>query len=379
MKIFISAGEASGDALGAHLISALKARRSDLELFGMGGPLMVRAGFEALRSSNEIGVVGMVEVLRHIPRLLALRNDLARRAIAAKPDVAVLIDVPDFNIRLAKRLKRAGIPVVFYVGPSVWAWRPGRAKRYGKLIDRLLVLFPFELPIWKSAGVDVVCVGHPLVDEIPGAIELQQGSARTVALLPGSRVSELRHHLPVLLETAARLKSEGTADRFVLPVAPSLDVEHVQSAVDASSAKDLVQVVDGAAVPRREAIASSCFALVCSGTATLETALIGRPQIIIYRVSWISWWIGRMLARVPFLGLINLIANREIAPELLQANFRPERLAEHAAKLIPDSAERRKALDGIASMRAQLGPIGAADRAADAVLGLLEPNSTSHL
>ena len=364
MRVFISAGEASGDALGAHLIDALKARVPDLQACGMGGPQMVERGFTAFRDANSIGVVGLVEVLRHLPRLFRLRDELADYAIAQKPDVAVLIDVPDFNIRLAKKLKAAGVTVVFYVGPSVWAWRSGRAKRYARYIDRLLVLFPFEVPIWQAAGVDVVCVGHPLLDEIP--IASPPVASRTIALLPGSRAGEIARHLDTLLAAAAKLRERGVADRFVLPLAPSVPIDPIQAAVEASDARGSVELVIGTE-PRRAAIASSCLALVASGTATLETALIGRPQIVIYRVSWLTWWLMKPFVKVAFLGLVNLIAGREIAPELLQRAFSPGRVADEAARLLQSPGD---AMAGLAEVRSNLGDTGVADRAAAGVLSL---------
>ncbi|MCK6550051.1 lipid-A-disaccharide synthase, partial [Myxococcota bacterium] len=261
MKVFISAGEASGDALGAALLEALARRGVDVEAFGMGGPRMQALGFRVVRDASELNVVGLVEVLRHLPRLFALRDDLARRAIDARPDLAILIDVPDFNLRVAKALKRAGIPVIFYVGPSVWAWRPWRARTFARHIDRLLVLFPFELPVWQRAGVDVVCVGHPLVDELPAATNPRalvpaDPAARTVALLPGSRWSELDRHLGVMLDAATQLRDRRVATRFVLPVAPTLALDAVDARIRALApglTVELVPAPAGDPRPRREA------------------------------------------------------------------------------------------------------------------------------
>jgi lipid-A-disaccharide synthase len=216
LKIFVSAGEASGDALGASLMRELKSRRERIEFFGMGGPSMVAEGLLQHRDASEVAVVGLVEVIRHLPRLFRLKDELAAIARQGKPDLAVLIDVPDFNLRLARSLKRDGIPVVFYVGPSVWAWRRGRVHAFRRAIDRLLVLFPFETSVWKEAGVDAICVGHPLLDQVTpvsGTID-----PKTIALLPGSRRSELERLLPVMLDAAAKLFFDGAAERFLLPV-----------------------------------------------------------------------------------------------------------------------------------------------------------------
>lgn len=366
MKIFVSAGEASGDALGAALMRALAAHRDDLRFFGMGGPQMEAEGFEKIRDASEVAVVGLVEVIRHLPRLFRLKAELAARAIEAKPKVAILIDVPDFNVRLARALRRAEIPVVFYVGPSVWAWRRGRVKTFAKVIDRLLVLFPFETPIWRNAGVDARCVGHPLIDQVAPA---EDGASRTVALLPGSRRSEIDRLLDVMLAAAARLEAEGLADDFVLPAAPTLDPSLLRDRVEKSGVR--VRIVQGDAGDRRAAVAASRLALVASGTATLETALLGRPQVIVYRFSRLTYWIGRLMTKLRHIGLPNIIAGREVAPELLQDDLTVDNLVEKARALL-DGPDRAAALSATREIRQRLGDQGAAERAAAAVLELIE-------
>lgn len=378
LRVFISAGEASGDALGAGVIEALQAIAPGVETFGMGGPRMIAAGFEPWRDAGELGVVGLVEVLRHLPRLLRLLGALADRAIRARPDLAILIDVPDFNLRLARRLKAAGIPVAFYVGPSVWAWRAGRVRKFRAAVDRMMVLFPFETEVWARGGVDVVCVGHPLVDEIPRAAPDTEAEPATVALLPGSRRSEIARHLDTMLEAAAELADRGLARRFVLPLAPGLDRESVLGSIRRSRIAGQVELIEGAAgdpAPRRRAIARAAIALVASGTAALETALIGRPQVIVYRVSWVSYWIARSLARIQYLGLGNIILGRELSPELLQARFSAPRLAAAAARLLEDPEAKANTRRGYEELRGRLGTGGAARRAAVAALELLQRRS----
>ncbi|MCC7384300.1 MAG: lipid-A-disaccharide synthase [Deltaproteobacteria bacterium] len=377
MKIFISAGEASGDALGARLLESLRRREPSLEAFGMGGPELVQAGLHQVRDASELGVVGLVEVIRHLPRLYRLLWDLADRAIAQRPDLAVLVDVPDFNVRLARHLRRAGIPVVFYVGPTVWAWRPGRVARWKREARRMLLLFPFETGIWQSAGVDARCVGHPLLDEIKSPRRTDEVDAKTIALLPGSRRSELRRLLPVMLAAGAELAARGRVERFVLPVAPTLDAEEIRRMIETEAPAiapqvELVRSPPGDASPRRRAIARSAIALVASGTATLETALIGTPQVIVYRLSALSWWLGRPFVKVEHLGLPNLIAGRTIVPELLQNALTPEALATVAGDLLEDSAPQVAALG---ALRAALGPGAAAERAAEAILELVPSKS----
>jgi lipid-A-disaccharide synthase len=366
------AGEASGDALGSRLIEALRSRGAALSCFGMGGARMAALGFESWRDAAELGVVGFLEVLLELPRLFRLLDELAERAIALQPDLAVLIDMPDFNLRLARRLRAAGIPVVYYVAPTVWAWRAGRVRSFRPEIRRMLTLFPFETEIWQRGGVETTFVGHPLLDEVPVAAPASLAEPKTVALLPGSRRSELRHHLPVMLGAAQRLFEEGLAERFLLPVAPTLDPNTVQRTVADSRVASAVELVvdrDGQGDGRRAAIARSALALVSSGTATLETALLGRPQVIVYRTSWTSWLIGRLLIRrIRFLGLPNLIAGRAIAPELLQGQLTEPRLFAAARRLLTDERARTEAVAGLAELRARLGPSGASARAAAAVL-----------
>jgi lipid-A-disaccharide synthase len=371
LKIFVSAGEASGDALGASLIRALKTKREGLSFFGMGGRDMVAEGFIQHRDASEVGVVGLVEVIRHLPRLFRLKAELASIAIEAKPDVAVLIDVPDFNVRLAKVLRRAGIPVVFYVGPSVWAWRRGRARSFARVIDRLLVLFPFETAVWNEVGVDTVCVGHPLVDQVRPIEDPDRGGShpKTIALLPGSRRSELDRLLPVMLDAAAELASD--VDDFVLPAAPTVDVESLRTRIDAHPIGARVRIVLGSADERRHAIAGARLAIVASGTATLETALLGLPQIIVYRVNPLTFWIAKMMTKLRHLGLPNIIAGREIAPELLQGKLTVESLVAQARVLLAEGDARARAIAATRELRTRLGDGGAAERAAEAVLSLI--------
>ncbi len=374
MKVFVSAGEASGDALGAALIEALRARVPEVEVVGMGGPAMQAAGLETLRDARELNVVGLVEVLRHLPRLFRLLWDLAERGVAAQPAVAVMIDAPDFHVRLARYFRRAHIPVAYYVGPSVWAWRAGRVSTFARVVDRMMVLFPFETAVWQRGGVDALCVGHPLIDEIPPADATSRALVprpRTIAILPGSRGSEIRRHAALLLEAGAALIARGHADRLVLPVAPTVDAGWLGALVEASPARgkvDLVLAPHGDPGPRRRAVQAAELALVCSGTATLEVALLGTPSVIVYRVSPLSWWIGRRMTRIAHLGLPNLIAGRGIVPELLQDDLSVEALVREAERVLADADAQRAELR---EMRRALGPTGAAERAAEAVLALV--------
>ncbi|MBI2377514.1 MAG: lipid-A-disaccharide synthase [Deltaproteobacteria bacterium] len=373
MRVFLSAGEASGDALGAALLGAFADKGISVQGFGMGGPLLRAAGLEVWRDAHEVAVFGLVEVLGHLPRLFRLVGELATRAIAQRPDVAILIDVPDFHVRLAKRLTAAGIPVVTYVGPSVWAWRSGRARRYAPHLRRLLVLFPFELPVWQAAGVDVVCVGHPLADEIQEALPWALSEPKTVTLLPGSRRSEIARVLEPMLGAARQLRSSGDANRFLLPVAPGLDRSLVEDPVARSGLP--IELVDGTSVAaRRDAVGRASAAMLASGTISLEVALLGRPQVLTYRVHPLTWRIARPMIKLEHVGLANLVAGTGIAPELLQNELTAERLAEETRRVLRPEG-REQALLGIARVRERLGPPGAAGRAADAVLEVVRAPS----
>lgn len=368
MKLFVSAGEASGDSLGAALLTALS-RSVSVEATGMGGELMVKTGcFQPVADAHQVGVVGFSEVLKHLPRLFRLVDELAERAAASKPDIAVLIDLPDFHLRLARKLKAHGIPVVFYVAPSVWAWRPWRATAFAEVADEMLVLFPFEVPAWQAAGVLVEQVGHPLLDLIPRPAPAAEAQAKTLALMPGSRRSELERHWPVMRAVAERLIGEGRVQRVIIPAAPGVDAAQFVSPESGST----FEVITGELDARMKAVARAQLVIVASGTATLEVGLIGRPQIVVYRVAPLSYAIGRSLARVAHLGLVNLLAEREVAPELLQADFEPERLYRAACARLdaPDALEQAVRLSD--ELRLRLGAGGAAERAAAAVLGLLK-------
>ncbi len=374
MRVFISAGEASGDALGAAFIRSLRSRVPDLVAFGMGGPRMEAEGFVAHRSSNELNVVGLVEVVRHLPRLFSLVDALGRFAEASNPDLVVLIDAPDFHVRLAKRLKKCGFPVLGYVAPSVWAWRSGRVSTFKRWFDRLLLLFPFETPHWTAKGVDAVCVGHPLVDELQDVGRLPDPE-NAIALLPGSRGSEIRRHLPLMLAAALKARDAGLVETFRLPVASSLPEGTLEAALRGHPIAPQVVLVP--APQLHQAVARSKMAWVGSGTATLEVALLGRPQLIFYRTHWLTYCIGRALMRVPHFGLPNLIAGEEAIPELLQGACTASALFEYAKQVLGDS----RALDAAQGLREALlrrmGGPGAAHRAADAALELAGRPRTS--
>jgi len=368
MNLLISAGEASGDLHGARLLEALKRRRPDLTAFGMGGARLERAGLRRIVRSEKLAVVGVFEVFEKLP---ALSRALARMRGAARrfaPDGAVLIDFPDFNGILARRLHRDGVPLVYYVSPQVWAWRPGRARSIAKMARRIVTLFPFETEIYRALGADAVCAGHPLVDDVRESLEREPAPAHKekhrLVLLPGSRVAEVRRHWRPMLEAA-----DSLARRFDLEVAvvraPALPEALFAGAVE----RGFPLVASG----RHSLIASADLAIVASGTATLETALCGTPMIVVYRTSAASYAIGKRLVKVPWISLVNIVAGEAVVPELIQEQFHAARLEKEAAALLGSPGDLAKMRFALARVARQLGPPGGSERAADAVLEVLEP------
>lgn len=360
LRIMISAGEASADRLGASLLTALSAR-TDLESMGMGGPRLGAAGLIAWRQASELSVVGLVEVVRHVPRLLRVIADLAAKTVKAAPDIAVLIDAPDFHLRLARRLRGRGFPVVLFVPPAVWASRPGRLRAYAAAFDEVWVLFPFEVAPWTRAGVRTEWIGHPLCDEIPLPVRPPDPARAPIALLPGSRAGELKRHLPVLSAAARRLLAERVADKFVVPVADPRFHEVARSAFGGLP----VAFVDGAAAVRT-AVGGARGALVSSGTATLETALLGCPQAVLYRLHPVTYALARRLMTVDHWALPNLLDSTPSVPECIQREATPARLVDALRRQLARGEAASIALADRA--RARLGPAGAAGRAAEAVL-----------
>ena len=351
---------------GARLLAALRARRSDLEAFGMGGPRLRAAGLSAEVSSESLSVVGITEVFEKLPALWRALSAIEARARKERPDAAVLIDFPDFHGFLARRLRRMGIPLVYYVSPQVWAWRRGRARRIARRAARIITLFPFEAEIYLRLGADAVCAGHPLVDDVREGLRkpspLPPKTRRRLLLLPGSRAGEVRRHWEPMAAAAERL-----ARRFDLELAavraPGLSEELFGGAAERG-----IRVAGSGMHPL---LASADLALVASGTATLEAALCGTPMVVVYRTSAVSYAAGKLLVKVPWICLVNIVAGEEIVPELLQGEVTAGRLEAEAAALL-DSPPRLACMrEGLARASSRLGPPGASARAADAVLDAL--------
>ncbi|QRK05360.1 lipid-A-disaccharide synthase [Archangium violaceum] len=375
-QILVVAGEASGDAHASELVAALKARRPDLTFFGMGGSRLAAQGVELLYGAHEVSVMGITEVLPKIPRILQVMGGLARAAAERRPACAILVDIPDFNLRLAARLKKLGIPVAYYVSPMIWAWRRGRVKTIAKLVDRMLCILPFEEDFYREAGVAARYVGSPVVEQMPSpasatAFRQKLGlpvETPTLALLPGSRMSEIRRILPAMVGAAKQLVAERPGLQVVVPVAPTIPREEIVSRFEGSGVQPVL--VEGRAP---EVVGASDAAIVASGTAALEAGLMQRPFVVVYRVSLVTYLVGRMMLKVAHVALVNLLAGRRVVPELLQGDMTPERIAGEIRRLWVPGAPREEMLQGLEEVRTRLGEAGAAHRAAESILELLPP------
>jgi lipid-A-disaccharide synthase len=369
-ELLVVAGEASGDLHGARLISELRLRVPGLTTFGLGGDEMRAAGLDPLAHSSEISVVGITEVLKVLPRAREIFAGLLREVDRRRPALAVLIDFPDFNLRLAKELKARGVEVVYYISPQVWAWRRGRVKAIARLVDRMLVLFPFEVDFYRGHGVDVVHVGHPLVDEVPVLPQAWDqgepaGGPFRVSLLPGSRTSEVEALLPTLLEAVRKLASRLPIEAQIIK-APTISRDLLEEHVELSGLP--VRIV---AEDRFTAVASSHLALCASGTATLEVGLLGTPMIMVYRLAMWTYVLAKLLVHLPNVSLVNLVLGKRVVPELIQGDANPERIAAEAARLLTDAGVRNEMRAGLSEVRGRLGEGGASGRAAAEVAAML--------
>jgi len=370
------AGEASGDFLGAHLIEALKSRLPGARYAGIGGPKMESAGFDSWFPMEKLAVRGYVEVLRHYPEIIGIRRRLRRRMLAERPALFVGIDAPDFNLDLEVSLKRSGIPTMHYVSPSIWAWRGARLGRIARAVDQMLVLFPFEATLYRRANIPVAFVGHPLADVIP--LEDSTGAAREqlrlpperriLALLPGSRQSELRYMASTFVRTAKLAHERLPQAHFLVPLVNRETRSLFEAALYDEGGQDLpLTILFGHA---REAIAASDAVLVASGTATLEAALYRKPMVITYRMAELTWKIMSRMRYQPYVGLPNIIAGEFIVPELLQHEATPENLAQALVNVHNDPVIQRRLPERLAAIHRSLRQDTAA-RAADAVLACL--------
>ena len=341
-SILVSAGETSGDFYAAQLVVELRRRWPECEFFGCAGQHLRGAGVRPVVRTEDLAVLGLVEVLSHIPRIYMRFRELVAAARQAKPDLAILTDAPDFHFRVAAKLKRLGIPVVYLVAPQVWAWRKGRVKTMRRIIDKLLCIFPFEEQFFLQNGVPVAYIGHPLATRVRPSLTRDEFFRKhnlpldrpLIAMLPGSRQSEAMRHLPDLIGAAELLVRDSEAS-FVLPASPTCGAAFFARKVAGSR----IQVIEGEAW---DAMAHCDVALAASGTVTVEAALLGAPMVTYYRVTKTSWAIGRWLVDVPFFSMVNLVAGKRVVPELIQADMTAERIAAEAARLLHDPRERAR-------------------------------------
>lgn len=379
-QLLAVAGEASGDLHAARLLAELGRLEPDLSVFGLGGDEMRATGVATVADSSEISVVGLVEVLKVLPRARQIFAALLGQVERKKPAAALLVDFPDFNLRLAKELARRGVPVIYYISPQVWAWRKRRVHQIARDVTRMLVLFPFEVEFYRSHGVDAVHVGHPLVDEVPQLPQIWDRAPATggtavepfrIALLPGSRRSEVEALLPLQLGALARLaKTLPVVGRIIQ--APTISRDSIERHLAAAGlGGDGTPPVEIVAADRFAAIADSHLALCASGTATLEVGLLGTPMIVCYRLSVWTYRLARLLVRLPHVSLVNLVLEREAVPEKLQHEAEPQPLAAEAERLLRDSAAIATMRGHLAELRGRLGAGGASGRAAREVAGLL--------
>ncbi|MGE5467270.1 MAG: lipid-A-disaccharide synthase [Ignavibacteria bacterium] len=377
VRIAMVAGEASGDLLAAHLIAALKQRLPDAQFVGIGGPKMQREGFDAWWPAEKLAVRGYAEVLRHYREITGIRSQLVSRLLREKPDVFIGVDAPDFNLAVEKKLKARGIPAIHYVSPSVWAWRGGRVDKIGRSVSRILAMFPFEPAIYEGRNIPVSYVGHPLADMIP--LEEGRATARArlelpddvpiFALLPGSRQSELRFLGELFIETAKRLHQQFPAALFLVPLVSRETRNQFEEALWQQGAQELpIKMLFGHA---QDALAAADCALVASGTATLEAALLKTPMVIAYRMSSWSWRLMRRMRYQPWVGLPNILAGRFVVPEFLQDEATPENLAQALGNLLMDASVRQRLSAVFEDIHRQLKQ-GTAEKAAAAILPYVE-------
>ncbi|MGA0033980.1 MAG: lipid-A-disaccharide synthase [Burkholderiales bacterium] len=372
----VVAGEPSGDLLGGALIEALRLRLPGIRFIGIGGPRMIAAGMQSLFPMEKLSVRGYVEVLRHYREITGIRRELKRYFLDARPAAFIGIDAPDFNLQLEEKLKSAGIPTVHYVSPSIWAWRGGRIRGIRRAVSHMLAVFPFEAPLYERAGIPVTYVGHPLADmlaQAPSKAEARAGlrlpqSAPVVALLPGSRVSELEQHADVFVGAAERIAAAVAGVRLLVPLLNRQTRELFEAALYRRKQGELdIKLLFGHA---HDAMAAADVVLLASGTATLEAALLQRPMVITYRMPRLSWWIMNSRRYQPWVGLPNILAGEFVVPELLQDAATPDNLAAAVIELLEDGDKRKAIEQRFARMAAELRQ-GAAQKAAAAVLPYL--------
>jgi lipid-A-disaccharide synthase len=367
-RVYLVAGEASGDRLAADLLRELK-KNPKLRAFGVGGPMLKAAGQEQSLDLAKHAVVGLTDVLKNLPKFLKIFREVKHEIAEVNPDVVVLVDYPGFNLRLAKALhgERNGPAVVYYVSPQVWAWKAGRAKTMERILERLLVIFPFEVDWFArhAPKLKTRWVGHPLADRWIEQAHAQRDEVPCVALLPGSRAKEIEKHWPVLLKTAQRIVQEQRNVRFI-SMATNHEMRQKLEEIWAKYPMSGVSldILSGQSLTQ---LTRCSLAIVASGTATLECAMAGLPMLVVYQASWLTYWIGRMLVKLPYLSMVNVLAGEKVVPEFLQGAAEPERLARAALQILRNPKGAETMSIRIREVAKKLGGPGAAARAAEEV------------
>ncbi len=369
-KIWIIAGEASGDAYGAALALEMKEIVPELSLCGMGGDAMAAAGVDLFVDSSELGVVGLVEVFKHLPKFHAIFHDLVERASQERPDAVVLIDYPGFNLRFARKVHELNIPVVYYVSPQVWAWGRRRIPQIAAVVDKMLVIFPFEQQVYARTDLDVEFVGHPLLEILERCKTDVVRDNNLILLLPGSRSSEIERLLPVMLKTAQQLQNERQELSFVVAAPRRKIAEHIQQKIRKYEAKHGkvkgLEIVTG---QTREWLQKATVGLAASGTVTMEAAILGLPLVVIYRVQAVTYWLSKLIVNVPYFTMVNLVAGKMVYEEFLQNEVKPENLLRALKDILPDGGRRAEVEAGIkTTIDALGGQTDVGKRAARAVL-----------
>ena len=373
-RIMLVAGEASGDQHAANLVQELRARVPEAICFGLGGEMMVSSGVEVVHNLVSHAVIGIAEAVRKLGDFFKILQEAGNLLKHRHPDVLILTDLPDLNFRIAAKAKALGIPVIYYISPQVWAWRRGRVKTLKRLVDKMIVIFPFEEPIYQKAGVPVSFVGHPLLDIVKTEVDpnrarsrlLNGSSGPLIAMVPGSRSQEIEMLLPVMAQAGLILLRRFPQIRFFLPLAQTVSRCRVETILKESGLE--VEIVTKEPYAAR---AAADLAIVSSGTATLETAILGIPMLIGYRMHALSYFLARIFVKLPYFGLANLVAGEKIAPEFLQDDFNCQNIAEMAGHLLTDSQAAERQRRSWVRVRERLGGAGAAGRAAEEVLKLL--------
>jgi len=374
-RILMVAGEASGDLHGSDVVREIRQNRAEVEVFGIGGTRMAEEGVRLVRHIEDMAFMGFAEVIRHLPRVWEVLHEIEDLLDRVHPDLVILIDYPGFNLRVARMAKAWGIPVLYYIAPQVWAWGASRIPKIAERVTRMAVILPFEVPIYQRFGLDVTFVGHPLLDRVRTRYSKDaffeahrlKADQPLIGLLPGSRDQEVNRLLPVMLETVRWMEKDLPGLQAMIGAAESLPVGLIEGEIQRAGAP--VAIVGGATY---ELMAYADLLLVASGTATLEAAILGTPMVVLYKMAWVSYLIGRCVVKIPNIGLANIVAGRRIVPELIQRDARPEKVARTAMDILRDPERSQRMREGLAQTRRKLGERGAARRTAEIALEMLE-------